>query len=107
MTTFDERTVQCFCCDKTSSQQVLMSTNRFGSPDLDQRPPEMMRSTIGAWLQECPSCGYVAKDLQKGDAAERQLVSSEAYRALRAGPHVSRLSCRFLLGAALARSRGD
>jgi hypothetical protein len=79
----------------------------MGSADLDQRPPEMMRSTMGAWLQECPSCGYVAKDLCKGDAGERQFVNSEAYQALRTGPHASLLSCRFLLAAALARFRND
>lgn len=107
MTTFDERTVRCSCCGTDSSQQILMSTNQMGSADLDQRPPEMMRSTMDAWLQECPSCGYVAKDLQKGEAGERQFVSSEVYQALRIGPHASLLSCRFLLGAALARFRND
>ena len=107
MTTFRKLTVRCFCCGMDSSQHILSSTNRMGSPDLDQRPPEMMRSTMGVWLQECPSCGYVANDLQKGDAGDPQRVRSEAYQGLRAGPHASGLSCRFLLGAELARSRND
>lgn len=107
MTTFDQRTVCCSCCGKNSLQQILMSTNQMGWADLDQRPPEMMRSTMGAWLQECPSCGYVAKDLRKGDAGEREFVGSDGYQALRTGPHVSLLSCRFLLAAALARFRND
>jgi len=107
MTSYDERNVRCFCCGRASSQQILASTNSRGSPDLDQRPPEMMRSTMDAWLEQCPSCSYVATDLGKGDAGDKEFVSSEGYQALRTGSHLCGLSCRFLLGAALAGHHGD
>jgi hypothetical protein len=107
MTSFDEQIVRCSCCGVTSAHEVLASTNRMGSPDLDQRPPEMMRSTMDTWLQECPSCGYVAKDLRKGHAGDQALVRSEGYKALRTGSHASGLSCRFLLRAALSIHHGD
>lgn len=37
---------KCAVCGKESEQITLASTNTFGSPDLDLRPPEMKRSTM-------------------------------------------------------------
>lgn len=107
MTVVEEEKVRCFCCGDTSRQRVLLSSNEFGSRDLDQRPAKMMRSTMDAWLQECPSCGYVARDLKTGDANDRAFVETKEYQSLRDGPHATRLSCRFLLRAVLDAKRGD
>lgn len=56
---------KCCICGCRSNQTVLASTNRFGAPDLDLRPPQMMRSTMGWWIHECPECGYVSVDLEQ------------------------------------------
>jgi hypothetical protein len=107
MTDFEENNVRCFCCTQTSRQPGLLGSNEFGSRDLDQRPAEMMRSTMGSWLQECPNCGYVSADLAKGDEHERCFVLTRKHAALRNGPHFSRLSARFLVRAASDAARGD
>ena len=70
MTTYGSENVRCAVCGTESEQLRLLSTNSFGWPDLDLRPPEMRRSTMRAWLQECPSCGFVAADLSKVSSAE-------------------------------------
>lgn len=65
MTTIIPHELTCAFCHYTSPQHLLGSTNSFGRPDLDTRPPEMMRSTMWLWVQECPHCGYVAKDISQ------------------------------------------
>lgn len=66
MTTMYQDTVKCYVCGKESKQTVLGSTNSFGSPDLDLRPPEMMRGTMEYWAHECPYCGYIAENTDLG-----------------------------------------
>jgi hypothetical protein len=41
----------------------VSTTNEIGSRDLDNRPAEMMRSTIQYWICRCPKCGYCAPDI--------------------------------------------
>lgn len=65
MSTFTEKETVCAVCGKTSLQTVLASYSVFGEPDLDFRPAEMLRSTMEAWVQECPYCGYTAPDIRK------------------------------------------
>jgi hypothetical protein len=107
MTTYDTRKLRCHCCGKASDQSVLMSSNSFGSRDLDQRPPEMMRSTMASWLQECSFCGYVATDIGKDDATARAFVGTPAFQALCADPSPDPISRRFLVRAALDAQGGD
>lgn len=58
MTTLARKSFTCAVCQKESCHGVINSTNAFGSSDLDLRPPEMQRSTMPLWVQECPHCGY-------------------------------------------------
>ena len=69
MTTMFNRDVRCASCDAVSSQTLLGSTNTFGAPDLDLRPPPMKRETMNTWVQHCAKCGYCASDLstRQGD----------------------------------------
>ena len=46
----------CAVCGAMHEYRILTSTNAFGSPDLDLRPPMMKRGTMHLWVQECPSC---------------------------------------------------
>jgi len=56
------------------------------SPDLDLRPGEPTRSTIGRWLQSCEGCGAVAPDLARLPPEVIEIVESEAYLSLAARP---------------------
>jgi hypothetical protein len=57
MTTLYREKSRCAVCGIATEYTSIGSTNAFGSPDLDTRPPEMQRSTIFAWVQRCPECG--------------------------------------------------
>jgi tetratricopeptide (TPR) repeat protein len=87
--------VKCRNCGASSEHTVLMSTNAFGSPDLDLRPPEMQRSTMDTWLQLCPCCGYCAPDIGQ-QPANAVVLGSEAYCAALQGTDYPELARRFL-----------
>lgn len=82
MTTYFQRETTCKNCKRPSTHHLLGSTNAFGSPDLDLRPPEMKRSTMGAWLQECPHCRYVAPDISEAAGDLTRVLSPEYVAAL-------------------------
>jgi len=107
MTDYDTERLRCHCCGKTSEHSVLMSSNRSGSPDLDQRPPKMYRWTIGSWLQECPYCGYVAPSIDKGDAKARAFLDSEEFRVASRDPAPDPVARRFLVRAAEHAYHGE
>jgi hypothetical protein len=104
MTTYQEKDVTCSNCGARTHQHILGSTNEFGSPDLDLRPPPMMRSTMRSWLQECSVCGFVAPRLDEETLDLRNLVASADYQnALKAGatpPPAGRFLARAMIAAA-------
>ena len=110
MSTIRKITAKCFVCGAQSQQRELMSTNTFGgTPDLDTRPAQMMRSTMFAWLRECPECGYVAKRLSNRTGVTREwlqenLRPSEGDSA----PlyHASRFYKRYLISIADGYTEG-
>ena len=79
MTTRSKMVHTCAVCGKKSKHLVLTSSNQFGSPDLDLRPPEMMRSTMNYWIQECPHCGYVAGSVDDPTSVDEMWLKSENY----------------------------
>lgn len=88
-----ERT--CAVCGKVSNHMVFVSTNAMGSPDLDQRPPEMQRSTMPRWVQECPHCGYVSKSLEDRTRVDEAWLRSEEYVGCSGIEFPSNLARRF------------
>ena len=70
---------KCSVCGKESNQRVLASTNTFGSPDLDLRPPEMKRGTMPYWIQECPYCGYISRSIKDETSINEEFLRSEEY----------------------------
>lgn len=80
MTTLSHESIVCTMCGQISEQLVLGSTNTFGSPDLDLRPPEMRRSTMRTWVMECPGCGYVYGDISQAVEIAPGWLQSEEYR---------------------------
>lgn len=71
--------VKCWVCGKYSEQRILISTSRFGAPDLDLRPPEMERSAKKYIIQECPHCGYVAIDLSRKTTISKDWLKNTKY----------------------------
>jgi hypothetical protein len=72
MTTMFRQKYKCAVCGTEKEFYGIASTNSFGSPDLDLRPPEMQRSTMGQWIQQCPKCGYVSGSID--DAAGKVTI---------------------------------
>ncbi len=106
MTTFAKESVTCECCRHVFTHQALSSTNEFGSPDLDTRPPEMKRSTMSAWIRRCPSCGYCSRYRTPYDAHFAAVVSSVPYRLQLADPSYPELAASFACAALLADAVG-
>ena len=97
LTTIFPIEVRCACCGHQSDQFVMGSTNEFGSPDLDLRPPEMKRSTMDCWLQECAKCRYIASSLNDpAPMHATDIVSSSGYREILANAEFPVLARRFL-----------
>ena len=80
MTTMFQEVKKCGVCGSKHEYSMIASTNSFGSPDLDLRPPEMQRGTMNLWVEECPDCGYVAADItDKPNQVTKELLKSEEY----------------------------
>lgn len=95
MTTVRDIAKKCAVCTKTSPQRMLASTSVWGQPDLDLRPSQMQRSSMFAWLDECPHCGYVAADIEKELEASPDMLKSEEYLTCNGNEFKSDLSKRF------------
>jgi hypothetical protein len=81
MTTILPKDRKCALCNRSSRQIVIGSTNTLGKyPDLDTRPPEMMRSTIQWWVQTCPSCGFCNSDISEFIGKADIVVKTEKYQ---------------------------
>lgn len=74
MSTYKLTPAKCACCKEGSVQTQFTSASAFDEPDLDFRPAEMMRSTLGIWLMHCPRCGYVAKDIRKKPGVKKEAL---------------------------------
>ncbi|MBK8001211.1 MAG: hypothetical protein IPK15_21490 [Verrucomicrobia bacterium] len=101
MTTYANNADTCGACGHVFTHPVLMSTNAFGSADLDTRPPEMQRSTMEVWVTRCPSCGYCARRISVCDDRQRPVLESAAYRSQLADRDYPELASTFLCQAML------
>ncbi|MDO9539744.1 MAG: hypothetical protein Q7J09_07070 [Methanocalculus sp.] len=87
---------ECALCGISSRQFFLLESDARGSPDLDLRPPESLRSTIYSWIQHCPSCGYCSTDIGHVSEGVDAIVRSHEYRAQLNDPSLPLLARRFL-----------
>ena len=72
-------TKKCAVCGKEHEYPILISTNSFGSPDLDLRRPGMERDTMDYWIEECPECHYVSSDISEEPKVSKDFLKSESY----------------------------
>lgn len=107
MTTLYEEKVQCAICGTETEFTEIGSTNSFGSPDLDTRPPEMQRSTIFDWVQRCPECGYCASDVSMATPQAASLVRGPEYSRQLADSAYPELANSFLCKAFIDESSDD
>jgi hypothetical protein len=97
----------CAVCGAVSEHEVLGSTNTMGPPDLDMRPAPMARWTLGEQIQQCPECGYCAKDISEGGASARRVVANDAYQAELAREAYPELTRRYLCASLIMSIAGD
>lgn len=107
MTTIRKETVACSVCGSQSERTTIGSTNEFGSPDLDTRPPEMKRSTLFAWIHRCPDCGYCAPDITGACDGSSSIIRSERYLERLNNPEFPELANSFLAHALLTGNSGN
>ena len=98
---------KCSVCGRTSMQPVLSSTNSWGYPDIDLRPPEMQRSTMDTWLEECPHCGYVASNLENKLEVPADLLKTDEYLTCEGKSFKSELSERFYRHYLISKAEND
>lgn len=107
MTTLYKKKARCSVCGSESEYTGIGSTNAFGSPDLDTRPPQMKRSTIFAWVKRCPECGYCAADVSKAPSQAATVVHSPEYTRQLSDLTFPELANKFLCKAFIDESSGD
>ncbi|MBS3921175.1 MAG: DUF2225 domain-containing protein [Deltaproteobacteria bacterium] len=96
MTQIYKKEFKCALCGNLSTHEAIISTNTLGWPDLDTRPSEMARSTINAWIQMCPSCGFCAPDISEEVAKAAKVVQGNVYREQLENPDYPKLANSFL-----------
>lgn len=107
MTTICTTTMRCPVCGTRSAHRDIMSTNELGPSDLDTRPPEMKRSTMFAWVQRCPKCGYCASNSGRARPKAQVIVSGKEYQDQLNDPAYPELAKSFLCRGILDRESGD
>lgn len=105
MTTLRSIQTTCGNCKCDSHQSIAMSTNIFGAPDLDFRPPPMKRATMDVWLQECPNCRLVCQAIDSPPPGAPEILADPKYLAIAndsfADPVVRKFGSWAYLAAAL------
>jgi len=108
MTTVYREMVLCSLCEEKTEYTLISSTNTFGGlPDLDSRPPERKRSTIFAWVQRCPECGYCASNISTPNPEAQSVILCQEYKDQLNDPAYPELAASFLCKAILDRESED
>ena len=102
MTTIIQMEKTCAVCGAVSTQCEAQSANSQGDPDLDLRPSEMLRGTMGMWVQQCPNCGYCNADLELETSVSFDYLASREYQSLFPEIDPSSLAARFLYQVKIA-----
>ena len=87
-TTMHRQKYKCSVCGSENEYSVLTSTNAFGAPDLDLRPPEMQ-------VQQCRQCGYAASEISDPCKVSPDFLKSEGYISCEGIKFESKLAASF------------
>jgi hypothetical protein len=67
----------------------------------------MKRSTMRAWVQRCPSCGYCSRDASKFDHQQRSALDGSGYRSQLGDSRYPELASTFICTGMLAEASGQ
>lgn len=95
MTQLTSRNTECAVCRHESYQQFLLSASSIGSPDLDTRPAGLARNASMNAIQQCPACGYCAREIDVAPEVAASLVASKVYLSTVTFPSQSDLANRW------------
>lgn len=98
--------LRCAICGGESRQPPFRPAPPEQAPDLDLRPGEPLRGTMGRWLQQCPHCAYAAPDIGRAHPAAADAVAAAPFRALIADTSHPPLARRFLAWAHVLEETG-
>ena len=102
MTTFAFTTKKCVICGSENKYKDIVSTNSFGSMDLDTRPPQMMRSTLPYQIEYCENCGYANTSIDKKVLADvESIMNSIEYQFINSDKSVNPTAKAYLLSGIL------
>ena len=107
MTTIKSVKKTCAVCNKTSEHRVTMSTNSFGSSDLDMRPPKMERFTIDTRVQCCPHCGYCNTNISDKIHGCEDIIKMKDYVKQMNDKNYSPVANAFLCHSIIQEKLGD
>lgn len=96
MTTYAFLNQICPACGNTFEYQSLASTNSFGSPDLDLRPPPMHRNTMHTWVVRCHQCDCCFKPDSESNDLNVGIIDTEEYKQLRKNQTLPELAKDFM-----------
>lgn len=99
--------IKCAVCGAISEQNVLISTNTMGPPDLDFRPALMARSTLSLQIQCCPKCGYCSKNIETSTPHAADIITKPDYKSLLRDKTIPLLARKYLCWAKIAEEEGD
>ena len=102
----------CAICGHQQETCSLLSSNTNGHYDLDLRPPEMLRSSMHYWVQECEKCGYCATDIAEEIPNEVRSLIEPVIDLIRRNrtqndKNLSELASRFCRQAAILTMLGE
>lgn len=104
-TTYGEKAI-CAVCGTGAMYDYLGSTNCMGAFDLDGRPAEMERSTMGFWIHICRKCLYVASKISDEVENAKEIVESKDYKAQLNQEGYPKLANLFLCQAMILKHAG-
>ena len=107
MTTLVPEQIECAICGEQSEQTVVGSSSSFGAPDLDGRPPALIRYTISYWVQRCPSCGYCATRIDEPSAKATEVMAESFYQNQLHNHSFPVLANSFLCAAFIQEQQGQ
>ncbi len=106
MTMLYKEQIRCSQCQGLSEQAIIGSTSAWGSPDLDTRPAEVIRSTLPQQVQVCPHCGYCMPSITAPLPDISAILASNEYRLQLKSKEYPELANRFLCSSLILETLG-
>ncbi len=98
----------CAICGREQELNVMLSTNSFGSMDLDTRPPMMRRYTLQYEIGMCDGCFYASSDIEDLPPDFRvDILKSPEYLSIANDLGIERTAKAFMLAGIIYKEQGN